>query len=123
VAEPLKIRCRADLVAVARDGVKSRACRRALSTRAAVVLGGFSSIPPYDAAGWILTVVSKHARMWIVAVIPDDVKHNYRVVEIDKVPWLNWVGGNKAGELFEGDIPDAVRLAQGEERMKECQMP
>jgi hypothetical protein len=65
------------------------------------VLGGFSSMPPSTAPGWVVSIVSRHGKVWHVSVT---VRQNgYGCFLLERIPWKNWVGGKS--ELYAGDNP------------------
>ena len=90
-----RLQTRTDLVLFAQENCRSYSCERAFLTVKVVVLGGFDPIPPGTAPGWIVLVTSIHKRKWILAVIPDDIKHCYCVKWLDKIPWANWNGSSR----------------------------
>lgn len=103
----IHIRYRSELIEYARDRVPSRACKRAFTTGKVCVLGGFSSVPPGTTPGWILSVTSRHGKMWLIAVTSNEYTHDYRVWFIDKAPWECWDGKLFRDEynIYDGDEP------------------
>jgi hypothetical protein len=103
---PGQIRTKADLLRIALAIAPSRACARAIQGGEAEVLGGFSSIPPYDLPGWIVRVTSRHGRTWILCMLADETQHRVVGREADEVPWENWVGhANRSWSPYDGDRP------------------
>lgn len=114
-----RIRTRTELILFARDHCGSYACERAFLTGKVTVFGGFQVIPPGTDSGWILCVESRHRRMWILAVQTNNIKHCYYVREIQKIPWIQWVGNVHHAprqSIYGGDMPiqasSARRTAQ-----------
>jgi hypothetical protein len=116
----MRLRDRADLIALVAKKTPSRVCQRACVTGRVEVLGGFAEIPPGDKAGWIVRLTAKHGSVFHVAVIPDDITHEYRVRLIEGIPWHLWMGTPLAGaaySVYQGDHPatyDARRDAARE---------
>jgi hypothetical protein len=108
--QPFRLRDRADLIALIERQAPSPACKRACLTGKVEVLGGFEEIPPSTCPGWIVRITTKRGSVFQVAVIPDDVKHTYRVRFIGEVPWHLWTGlahfpGVKDYSIYVGDHP------------------
>jgi hypothetical protein len=86
------------------------------------VLGGFEEVLPDFPPGWIVTVTCRGGTVFHVAVIPDQIAHNYRVRLVEEIPWHLWVGRPLAGAgytIYSGDHPatyDARRDAERQRR-------
>ena len=57
-----------------------------------VVFGGFRTIPPFGLPGWICQVRSRHGRIWLLALMVDEISHSYKCNRIEEIPWEHWVG-------------------------------
>lgn len=73
----------------------------------AEVLGGFTRIQPFDRPGWIIRVLSRHGRTWIISVEVNEVRHSLCCRELDEVPWADWIGhtNRPRGNVYDGDHP------------------
>jgi hypothetical protein len=104
---PGRITTRTQLIEIAREIVPSRQIKRALQEGKVVVLGGFNPIPRTQRPGWVIVARSRHGRSWLVAVIPDDLRHEYRYGVFDKISAADWVGkvGQAGWSPYDGDCP------------------
>lgn len=75
--------------------------------------GGFREIPPYARPGWIVNVTSKFGRMWLLAVVVDEPRHQLEVKRIDAVPW-QWWDGPSENSMYNGDRPDEYEKLRDE---------
>jgi len=100
----IHFRDRSDLVLYAREHCGSRTCSNAIMDGKVVVLGGFSRIPPGTTPGWVLTVTSTRGKIWVLAVIPDQIRHCYRVYVLRKIPWRYWVGDQASHPIYISDV-------------------
>jgi hypothetical protein len=116
-----RLRDRADLVAlVAHDLTLPPAARRACLTGTVEVMGGFEELSGPD-SGWILHCTAKHGTNFIIAVIPDAIRHVYRCILRDRVPWEMWAGRPLAGagySIYHGDHPAAYNARRDAERQR-----
>lgn len=110
-----RIESRLDLLAFLREHAPLSSMRRALSDGSGIVelYGGFREIPPHARPGWIVSLTSRHGRTWILAVVPDGVRHRFDVYRLDAVPW-QWWDGDRNNELFDGDRPDEYKMLRVE---------
>jgi len=103
-----KILDRADLVSLVASKAPLPAIRRACIIGQVELLGGFQPLPPISSPGWILTVRTKSGREHHVAVVPDNLTHDYHVQLIEYVPWEKWIGSNLVDQDYNirfGDFP------------------
>lgn len=109
MSNPGRVTTRSALIDAVYQRAPSRACQRAIRDGhgRVEVLGGFSEIPPYREAGWLCRVTSRHGRVWLMAMLADEVNHRYRVVQVDEVPYQKWAGrtDRKAWNPYDGDQP------------------
>lgn len=101
-----RLRSRSDLLELIYDRAPSRGVCRAINAGRVTLLGGFSAIPPSGRPGWIVEWVSQNGARSLVAVVTDDVRHDFVVAVCDKVPWTKWVGGSP---LHDGDVPERMQ--------------
>ncbi len=110
-----RIENRAQLICFIRDNIRQRAIGAACHSGTVQVLGGFSSIPPADRPGWIVSITSACGQAWLVAVIAYDHEHIFRVRTIDEIPWWTYDGKDEPGySIFNGDNPVAACRARKE---------
>lgn len=109
---PLDPGNRSGLIHRISEGIKSGVCREAILTGTVVVLGGFHKIPPSTCPGWIVRITSRRGKIWTIALLCDKVRHEYRTMFIESIPWTEWTG--KCGtannmyrgySIYDGDFP------------------
>ena len=108
---PTRLQTRTHLLEYIKEHAPRSAVRRAIDEGQVEVLGAFSALPPHTDPGFIVVVTSKHGKSWPVAVAIDEIKHTYRVVILDDIPWSNWDG--KLGRyhpVHDGDSPLASNI-------------
>lgn len=115
-----EIRSSDGLIVYARSHVSSRACERAFADGRVEVLGGFDPLLPSASPGWIVRVQSKYGRVWLVGVIAELSRNRrYRLLELDTIPWQNWVGRtDRSPTLYDGADPQ--RYAAYREKHNGC---
>jgi len=94
---------------------KRSALRRACHTGKVEVLGGFSSIPPSTAKGFIVFIQSIHKHVWYVAVTANEVTRTWDVWTVGEVPWENYVGTSMEPNIYNGDDPWYSSLQRGKQ--------
>lgn len=101
-----RVRDRSELLLLAMDMAPSRACNRAMRAGHVEFLGGFTQLPPYSNAGWLCRVRSKHGRIWLLAILVDEIKHTLESRLLEEIPWKYWAGdGHAERTLYGGDNP------------------
>lgn len=108
---PIRFKTRHDLISYIAENPPRRAVARAIIEGSVRVLGGFQIIPPSLDPGWIVSIMSKHNRVWHVVVSVNEITHRYRVWIIDKVPWAEWSGTlGRNHPVYDGDEPRKFAL-------------
>lgn len=103
---PQRLQTRTDLIEYILEHAPLNGVRRAIDEGQVRVCGGFASCPPHTSPGFVVEVTSKHGRTWPVAVLVDQIKHRYRVVVLDEVPWKEWEGRlDRDHPVYDGDDP------------------
>lgn len=103
---PQRLQTRTDLIEYILEHAPLSGVRRAIDEGRVRVCGGFASCHPHISPGFVVEVTSKHGRTWPVAVLVDQIKHRYRVVVLDEVPWQKWDGKYGRGNpVYDGDNP------------------
>lgn len=98
------LRTRDDLIALIVDHAPTTACETAIRENRVTVLGGFNPVEGFP--GWIMVILSRFNKEWIVAVLADEPNQKYLVKWIDKVPYENWIGVSCGRpSLINGDRP------------------
>lgn len=110
------ISTRADILAVAAQAAPSKACATAISENRATVLGGFT--PAGGLPCFVVVVISKFGRQWILAVEVDEAAHRYRPKVLDAVPWIAWDGRIGGKRLIDGDVPIEAAMKRMKERRR-----
>lgn len=117
------IRYRSELISLVAKKTVVPAVRRACTLGAVEVYGCFSAVTPSGKPGWILKVTTQHGGSYLVAVVPDEIRHDVNVLVLSKVPWQTWVGHANPDPLMSGDHPETYytnRLhARGEHTLDE----
>lgn len=113
---PRPIHRRADLLALVRDYVPSRACGRAMDEDRAIVHGGFE--PPVGLPYWLVKVTSRHGRVWYIAVVCDEPRNRFSITYPDRVEWQHWAGSINGKGIKDGDDPRLYALMRATARRK-----
>lgn len=104
---PQRLRTRTQLIEYMKAHAPRTAVKRAIDEGRVEVLGSFAALPPHTDPGFIVLVTSKHGRQWPVAVAVNQVKHTYRVLILDSIPWSLWDGKlERDHPVYDGDTPD-----------------
>lgn len=102
-----RVRTRTGLLDAAIGLCPSRACGRAIQGGKVRVLGGFSETLPGGPPGWVCEITSVHGRIWLLAIIVDEIRHALSARMLDRVPWKFWIGrlDRKGWNPYDGDAP------------------
>ena len=103
---PSPLRTRTDLLRLLRPYAISAACGRAMDEDRVTVLGSFAV--PGGFPRYMVRVISKSRREWLLALVVDDVDYQYRVAQnLIKIPWSQWQGDpDRRHPLLDGDEPE-----------------
>jgi len=109
-----RIANRGELLRFISENAGRNAIRDSCRPSNCTVLGGFSSIPPFDRPGYIVRVRSLYSdRQWNIAVVCHEHEHIYRCAVIDAVPYKNWMGygwDRSDYSLMVGDVPKEMQV-------------
>jgi hypothetical protein len=100
------IRNKNDLFAVIERLCPSSVCRRVFQQCGGTLLGGFKPLAPSLCSGWLTVVKSPLGKSWHIAILEDRSLHDYRYLEIDRIPWECWNPDNSQNPLYAGDLPE-----------------
>ena len=114
--QPRPIHRRADLLALVRDRVPTRACGRAMDEDRATVLGGFA--PPEGLPYWLVSVTSRHGRTWLIGITCDQARNRFGVVYPERVEWEHWAGSSDGRTIYDGDDPTQYALSRATHRRR-----
>ena len=106
----MHFRTRHDVIVALLDRSPYRSLARAMTEGKVEFMGGFREAPPDSRPCWIIRVTSIYGRIWIMGVVPDEVRHSFIVRRLESIPWACWVGPT-GNPLHDGDKPDeAIQL-------------
>ncbi len=80
-------------------------------------LGSFSKLPVCNGGGWIVRLISKFNKQWLIAIAPDEtIASKYRIwILFNGVPWKFWNGDRSKNPLYYGDDPEEYKLLRDKE--------
>jgi hypothetical protein len=97
--------CRTDLIEIVQRRAPSSVIRRACLSGRVENLGAFKRIGQRGLPGWIVSVQSPNHRVYFVAVLCNDVKHDLEVALVDDFDWIEWAGNFDGPRVGLGDYP------------------
>lgn len=112
------LRTRTDLLAIAAQHAPSKACATAIHENRATVLGGFT--PAGGLPTFIVRVVSRRGREWLIGIEVDEAAYRYRIRYIEDVPWAFWDGQIGGRRLIDGDVPNNAAFERMKARRSLC---
>ncbi len=86
------LRTRNDIMTWLENNAPYLAIRRAMHKGKTELLGAFKRIPPTNTMGWIVKVTSGYAKIWYIAIQPDDLKRTFKCHVTASPHWENWMG-------------------------------
>ena len=101
----LHIRNRNDLIKLVEDNPPRGTIGTAIVTGTVELLGAFDQMVPAIHAGWVLRITSESKQnAYLVAVTHTKNTPNWKIYEIENIPWDHWIGEDVTSGLAKGDL-------------------
>lgn len=101
----LHIRNRNDLIKLVEDNPPRGAIGTAIVTGTVELLGAFDQMVPAIHAGWILRITSESKQnVYHVAITHTKHMPDWKIYEIENIPWDHWIGEDVTSGLAKGDL-------------------
>lgn len=112
------IRTRNELIEFIEDNAPTKAILRAVLNYNEN-LGGFIRSGVSNSKGWIVTVLSKFGRQWLLAIHPlKSGISGYKIwILFGEVPWKYWEGDKSENPLYQGDYPEIYKELRNEKKI------
>lgn len=99
------IRNRNDLVKLVEENPPRGAIGNVIVTGTCELLGAFKQMIPSIHAGWVLRITSANKQtIYLVAITHTKYMPDWKIYEIDNIPWDQWVGEDVTSGLAKGDL-------------------
>jgi hypothetical protein len=101
----LHIRNRNDLIKLVEDNPPRGAIGTAIVTGTVELLGAFDKMVPSIHAGWVLRITSESGQnTYLVAITHTKYMPDWKIYEIENIPWDHWIGEEVPSGLAKGDL-------------------